>query len=89
MVLESRHKEALNHRENVAYKNSKVDNNYLEYLKESNLRFKKVKESLARKIKEKKPVLITINNSIKHKSKGHNLLKSQREIQITYFKKNS
>lgn len=44
----------------MAYKNSKVDDNYLEYLKESNLRLKKVKESLARKIKEKKPVLITV-----------------------------
>lgn len=60
MMLESRHKETLNHRENVAYKNSKVDDNYLEYLKESNLRFKKFKESLARKIKEKKPVLIIV-----------------------------
>ena len=88
MVLESRHKGALNHRENVAYKNSKVDDNYLEYLKESNLRFKKVKESLARKIKGKKTCTHnSINNSIKYKSKRHNLLKSQREIQITYFKK--
>lgn len=41
-------------------KNSKVDDSYLEYLKESNLRFKKFKESLARKIKEKKPVLIIV-----------------------------
>lgn len=88
MMLESRHKEALNHRENVAYKNSKVDDNYLEYLKENNLRFKKFKESLARKIKEKKTCTHnSINNSIEHKNKRHNLLKSQREIQITYLKK--
>lgn len=87
MMLESRHKETLNHRENVAYKNSKVDDNFhSEYLKESNLRFKKFKESLARKIKEKTCTHNSINDSIEHKNKRHNLLKSQRKYRSPYFK---